>query len=226
MIDLTHYVKDGQWQVTTEKEKREFYSTGATLTSPPKWDIIIKEHPTDFTDFRTLKPKRWQWARIRAEYAKVYPNITEDQVRSHMKKMKVTIDHPVFAEVPELEHYPNDFSSAINGRAWDRNVVAELYQPYGVPKHEAIAHFNGHVLKQISMKNPVIGAEVWKIPGHLFADGVRGEWLIYPTGKRDPAALEAKRQPPNKFVAYLLSHYNREEVFYWAWENLGIAVFT
>lgn len=218
-MPLSKYAEDGQWKVTSLKEKMEFYSTGATLASPePKWDIIIKKFPQDFSKF-VKNGKTWDWPRMRAEYAKHYPSITIDQVKHHKAKLGITVKSPrPLLEEPQLEEYPTDFSECHNGRFWDYDKIASLYN---VPRDVALCHFKN--VLNVTLRSPKVGTTYMNVPGTIFGESVAGSLRIPATYNRDKEALTKPRTPPNMIARYLAEHYIPEVVFYSLYEIQGIA---
>lgn len=219
-MPLSKYAEDGQWKVTSLKEKMEFYSTGATLASPePKWDIIIKKFPQDFSKF-VKNGRSWDWPRMRAEYAKHYPSITIDQVKHHKAKLGITVKSPrPLLEEPQLEEYPTDFSECHDGRFWDYDKIASLYN---VPRDVALCHFKN--VLNVTLKRPIIGTTYMKVPAHvLFGEGVLGEILYPKCQTRDKEALKLPKRKPSTLAEYLAARHDPEIVFYSMYEILGIA---
>jgi hypothetical protein len=206
---------DGKWlPETTDKQKREFYSTGATLKSPePKWPPIV-DFPTDFSDCNN--GRFWDWNKIHFLYSKTNPAITKDQVKHHFKVLGITLKNPVFTEAPELETYPTDFRKAVNGNRWDYDKIVELY---GIPRAQALAHFK---TLNLTLKNPVLGRRVLRLDGCEVAEHVGGS-LTFPLPS-EPLPVPEKRVAPNWIARALLKHYSESEVQQAMLYCLGIAV--
>lgn len=207
------YVEAGRWvEGLTEDQKREFYSTGATLATPePKWPVPIKKFPTDFTDCVKPNGRHWDWNAILYLYKKDNPATSLEQVKHHLRLLKITLKNRVFAEVPELEDFPTDFRDCHNGKYWDYDAVAEQYE--GTPRAQALAHFRS---LGVTISNPVYGNRVLRLDGSVINENVGGQ-LTFPIPRdkdRDVSALTRKRQPPNWIVTALLKRYNAEDVFW------------
>lgn len=210
------YVKDGQWvEGITDKQKREFYSTGATLKEPnPKWDTTIVEHPTDFSECHS--GRFWDWDKIHYLYSLHCPTAPLEQVKHHFKILGITMKNPVFAEVPDLEDYPTDFREAVNGNRWDYDKIVELY---GIPRAQALAHFRS---LRVTLKNPVIGRRVLRLDGKVLGEKVGGS-LTLPLPSKPLQIPKDCFIPPNKFARELSKHYPLSEVQQAMYNCLGYA---
>lgn len=212
------YARDGKWvEGITPAQKLEFYSTGATLSNPkPKWDTVITQFPTDISNCIKPNGKHWDWDKIRYEYSKHNPKVSMEQAKFHVSKLlKMTIKNPRWAEAPELEEFPKDFSDAVKGNRWDYDVIAELYEPFGVHKDKAIAHFRA---LKVRLDNPKLGARVLRLNGSVISDKVSGTLVFSLPEDRPGHVLKLGRVKPNWMAKELLEHYDREDVF-WALYN-------
>jgi hypothetical protein len=220
------YVKDGEWLVTTEKEKREFYSTGATLKNPePKWPDPIIEYPTDFSD--CIKNGRfWDWPKIYGKYRMFNPNLSEEQIKNHRAMLNITIAFPRFVEVEELEiEHPTNFEDFVirkgNAIRWDYEGIVKLYK---TDRDTAYHHFKHlQATKGISAKTPFIRTnEVWHVPAEILGPFDGGHVVIKP-GKRQPVPANTPTQK-SKLGSYLAEHYDKEDVVRELWHRYSIHV--
>jgi hypothetical protein len=216
---LTKYKKEKKMnkfpEGTAQKEKDEYYSTGASLKDPEKiWPNPIVEYPTDFSD--CIKGGRfWDWQAIRGLYARIYPAISLDQVKRHLKIKNVYIKFPyIVDEPPKLEDYPKDFSDAIEGNKWNYDKIAELY---GLPIQEAVAHFR--TLK-VSPTAPKLGAKYVTLLGEtLFGPTASGEIRLEIPEEKPEHVLTEQRKPSNPIVDKFLECNKATDVF---WAFYGI----
>lgn len=230
IYDINDYITDNKWDYEKLEEtfgnpivgKIMFECQGSTPKSPePEYLVQVLEHPEVL--HTKNNGKNWDWPRIRAAYSKLYPEITIDQCKLVLKKWRVTLTEPTVRIPPKLEDYPKDFSSAVNGKLWDYDQVADLYAKHGIGRADAIAHFK---FLGVTLAKPTLSTgKRWAVPGHLFHKNFKGELYVdIPNGLKIPE-LSPDRislSKANAVIKYWANKYSRKEVVKAAYHVFGI----
>lgn len=221
-----------EWINPTPARKREFYSMKANIKSPnTTWGTPIVNHPTDFSNFND--GRRWNYDKILREYRKHHPEVTEEQVKYHVKTiLGITIANPRFIpaeELPEFDSVPTDFSDCIlpDGNHWDWDKISELYAEHGITKDLARRHFKD--VAKVTIAKPFYKSKknMWAVPAKLLGKQYSGTIVIDGNAEHDPKMQDAPYHKEEiQLFNYLLERHNKKAVqrYIWKYHNVHVEI--